>query len=117
MIDAPFICEVAAVTDGDTFRCADGRRIRIVGVDANERDGTCHTTCAPMEAGQADAWLDRLIYRQRLTCRQVDVSYRRIVATCTLPDGRSLSCAVVAAGAAVVWPAYWRRYGLGACRG
>lgn len=43
-------------------------------------------------------------------------SYQRVVARCTLPDGRSLSCATIAAGAAVRWDRYWRQYGMGECR-
>lgn len=30
------VCVVARVTDGDTIRCADGRRVRLVGIDAPE---------------------------------------------------------------------------------
>lgn len=116
MITAPFICQVAAVHDGDTFTCADGRKVRLAGVDANELDGKCHSTCAAMPARAARAYVGRLIYRQRLSCVQVGTSYRRFVARCTLPDGRSLSCAVIAAGAAVRWDRYWREYGMGECR-
>ena len=31
-------CTVAAVVDGDTFRCRDRRRIRLTGIDSPERD-------------------------------------------------------------------------------
>ncbi len=30
-------CAVALVVDGDTFRCRDGRRVRLIGIDAPER--------------------------------------------------------------------------------
>jgi endonuclease YncB( thermonuclease family) len=30
-------CQVASITDGDTLRCADGRRVRLIGIDAPER--------------------------------------------------------------------------------
>src|SRR3546814_5385241 len=42
-----FACTVASITDGDTFRCSelgdDGRqiRVRLSGVAARERDGSC----------------------------------------------------------------------------
>ena len=52
---------------------------------------------------------------KRLMCQPVDRSYRRVVARCTLPDGRSVSCALIAAGAAVRWDRYWVRYGMGGC--
>jgi endonuclease YncB( thermonuclease family) len=44
---------------------------------------------------------ERLTLGKRLICQPVDRSYQRIVARCTLPGGRSESCAVIAAGAAV----------------
>ena len=112
---APFTCVVTAVHDGDTWRCASGEHVRAAGVDANELDGSCHTTCAPMPADAARAYVDRLIYRERLTCQPVDRSYRRVVAACVLPDGRRLECAVIAAGAAVRWNRYWVRYRMRPC--
>ena len=30
-------CTVTAVTDGDTFRCADGTRVRLLGIDSPEK--------------------------------------------------------------------------------
>ncbi|WP_419808353.1 hypothetical protein [Sphingomonas sp.] len=69
-----------------------------------------------MPAQQARAVVSRLVLNQRLTCTPVDRSWNRIVARCSLPDGRRLECAVIAAGAAVRWDRYWRRYGMGDCR-
>lgn len=40
----------------------------------------------------------------------------RIVSSRTLPNGRLLSCAAIAAGAAVRWDRYWRQYRMGECR-
>lgn len=31
-------CTVTRVVDGDTFYCADGRKVRLIGIDAPERD-------------------------------------------------------------------------------
>ena len=111
-----FTCQVVSIYDGDTFTCADGTKIRTAGVDANELNGSCHAACAPLSGQQARAFVNRIIYRQRLSCQPVDRSYKRVVARCTLPDGRSLSCATIATGAAVRWDRYWRRYGMGECR-
>ena len=58
----------------------------------------------------------RLVLGKRLICLPMGKSYQRLVARCTLPDGRSLSCATLAAGAAVRWDWYWRRYRMGECR-
>lgn len=60
--------------------------------------------------------MERLTLGKQLTCQPVGTSYKRMVARCTLPDGRSLSCAAVAAGAATRWDRYWRQYGMEACR-
>ena len=110
------ICVVASVTDGDTFRCTNGARVRIAAIEANELHGGCHLLrCAPMPARRAKAYLTGLIARRSLTCRPVDISYSRVVATCRLPDGSDLGCMMVRAGAAMWWESYARRYGLGRC--
>ncbi len=120
------ICDMsppAYVHDGDTIRCADGLKIRVAGVQAPD-----FTSAEPCHRGKADYVCDdraaersrhvaeRLTLRKMLTCRPVDRSYSRVVARCTLPDGRSLSCALIAAGAAARWDRYWRRYRMGECR-
>ena len=112
------ICIVASVTDADTIRCTDRTAIRIAGINAREKDGSCrrNAPCPPMRHAQAKPIVERLTLRRRLVCQPVGTSYRRVVARCTLPDGRSLSCAVIAAGAAVRWDRYWLGYGMGECR-
>lgn len=112
---ASFTCAVIQVHDGDTFRCADGTRVRVAGVDANEMNGTCHNVCAPMSAVKARDYAAGLILHQRIACQPVGTSYKRVVARCTLPDGRSLSCALLAHGAAVRWDRYWKQYKMGRC--
>src|SRR3546814_18347466 len=55
-----FACTVASITDGDTFRCSelgdDGRqiRVRLSGVAARERDGSC-SPGHPCSAASAEA--------------------------------------------------------------
>jgi micrococcal nuclease len=37
----PEACEIARIVDGDTFHCADGRKVRLIGIDSPElRQGT-----------------------------------------------------------------------------
>ncbi len=80
----PFICMVASVTDGDTFRCQDGRRIRLAGVDAPELRGHCRPgrRCTPGDPIASRGALRTLIEGRGLICRQVGRSYGRILATC-----------------------------------
>lgn len=114
----PIICVVSSVTDADTFRCADGTRIRVAGVEGNERKGGCHiAVCPPLPHARAVPMVERLVLRKALTCQPVGTSYRRIVARCTLPDRSDLRCRLNAAGATVDWPAYVTRYHLEPCRG
>lgn len=124
---APFICAVVRVHDGDgPLWCRSGEKVRIAGVqapdftsaepcrqpDARRRNYTCDDRAAT----RSQRIVAGLVLGKRLACSPMEVSYGRVVARCTLPDGRSLSCAVLAAGAAVRWDRYWRRYGMGQCR-
>ena len=111
------LCLVAAVTDGDTLRCQTGERVRIAGIEANELRGGCHIArCPAMPGPEARRVVERLTLRRTLSCEPVGRSYSRIVARCSFADGRDLRCAIVRAGAAVDWPAFVQRYGLGGCR-
>jgi endonuclease YncB( thermonuclease family) len=122
-----FVCEVVRVHDGDgPLWCSDGRKVRIAGVQApdftsavpcrDRRRAEGNYTCSDAKAERSRRSVERLTLHKRLTCRPVDKSYTRVVARCTLPDGRSLSCATIATGAAQRWSAYWRRYRMGDCR-
>lgn len=124
---APFTCEVVRVHDGDgPLWCATGQKVRVAGIQAPDFESAepCRRPararrayrCDDRAAARAQQIVERLTLRQRLTCRAVDMSYGRVVARCTLPDGRSLSCAAIAAGAAVRWDRYWRQYHMGECR-
>lgn len=121
------VCEVVRVHDGDgPLWCRSGVKIRIAGVQAPDfaRAAPCRRPAAQRRAYVCDdraarrsrLLVARLTLGKRLVCQPVDRSYGRVVARCTLPDGRSLSCAAIAAGAAVRWNRYWLRYGMGGCR-
>ncbi len=113
---AAFLCMVVSVADGDTLKCQSGTRVRLAGIEANELTGGCHLPrCAPMSAQQARRTLTSMTIGRRLNCTPVDTSYRRIVARCST-GGVDLSCALIAAGAAVRWDSYWRRYRMAPCR-
>lgn len=111
----PFTCTVALVTDGDTFRCsetgADGRaiRVRLSGIAARERDGSCSRghPCPQATAAASTAALERAALGQRLLCRPQNITYGRVAAFCRRSDGVDISCAMVASGAATRWQRYW----------
>ena len=99
------------VADGDTFTL-DGRRIRLVGIDAPERGQSCTGADGrPYDCGQASAGaLTRLIGGARPLCRQrYRDPYGRSVATCVV-DGRDLGRAMVGEGWAVAYARYSRDY-------
>jgi endonuclease YncB( thermonuclease family) len=112
-------CIVDRVIDADTLSCAGGRRVRLGGINAREKDGACRpgAPCPAMRDAQARPIVERLILRKRLTCQPVDMSYRRVVAACQLPDGRDLSCALARTGAVVWWPRYMAKYRMEVCSG
>ncbi len=97
-----FICAVRYVTDGDTFRCTDGTRVRLSAIDAPELPGSCRTgrACAPGDPFAAKAALQRLIGGRTVQCRPVGMSYGRVAAWCSA-NGADLSCAMVRGGHAV----------------
>jgi len=122
-----FPCAVTRVHDGDgPLWCSNGIKVRIAGVQAPDFESAepCHRrdasrtnyTCDDAAADRSRRIVERLVLHQTMNCQPVGTSYKRVVARCTLMDGRSLSCAVIAAGAAVRWDRYWRRYRMGDCR-
>lgn len=103
-----FMCDVRSVHDGDTFRCADGRRIRLNAINARELDGSCGTG-HPCPRGSAEAARDvltRAALGQRLSCVSTGSSYSRTTAWCARDDGVDLSCFMVRSGMAAVWSRY-----------
>jgi endonuclease YncB( thermonuclease family) len=121
---APFPCHVVRVHDGDgPIWCANGIKVRTAGVQAPdfENASPCRThkasyVCDNRKAEASRISVERLVLGRTMSCQPVDRSYKRVVARCTLPDGRSLTCATLAAGAAQRWDTYWRRYKLQPCR-
>lgn len=119
-----FHCTVTRVHDGDgPLWCANGIKIRVAGIQAPDfenaepcRRGQRSYVCSDVQAKRSQQVVKRLTLGKSMVCQPVDRSYARVVARCTLPDGRSLSCAIVAAGAATRWNTYWRRYRMGGCR-
>lgn len=119
ILTAAFLCAVVANYDGDTFTCADGRSVRISGVNSREMHGNpCPRSrpCPTMPAKQSRAVLAGMIEGRTLACVKVGTSYRRTVATCSI-EGRDLGCALLAAGSVARWDRYWREYGLEPCDG
>lgn len=92
----------AQATDGDTLR-VDGRRVRLVGLDAPEVDQTCYDAngrewpCGT----EARVFLAGLLAGKDLSCRPTGRdAYRRVLASCIV-DGQDIGARVVAAGWAV----------------
>jgi endonuclease YncB( thermonuclease family) len=113
-----FLCAVVAVYDGDTLTCDSGVRVRLAGVNSREMHGNpCpnNRPCPAMSAQESRAVLSGMIVGRTLRCVQVGTSFRRVVATCQLPDGRDLSCALLSAGSVERWDRYWSEYRMGRC--
>jgi endonuclease YncB( thermonuclease family) len=111
---AAFQCRVAHVTDGDTFRCADGTRVRLSGIAARESDGSCRPghPCPVASAEAATAALYNFASGHVLMCRPVGETYGRVAAFCRREDGLDLSCAMMQSGTVEKW---WRFWGLHSC--
>lgn len=121
-----FTCTPVAVWDGDgPVWCAEGPHLRITGIAAREMDGTCRTNqpCPDASALEArDALVNLLggphgIYSTghvkvsagTMTCiSKGSAGGTRTAASCTLPSGQDLSCAMVATGTVLRWDRYWQ---------
>ncbi len=116
-----FRCTVASITDGDTFRCqetsADGRqiRVRLSGIAARERDGSCSEghPCPTASSEAATAALSEIAAGQTLSCQREGRTFDRVAAFCQREDGRDLSCAMLKSGTVAKWDRYWGDH---ACR-
>lgn len=114
---ARFACDAAAITDGDTLRCADGTRVRLHALAARERDETCSPghPCPEASGAAATAMLRRLAGGQAISCEPTGRSYDRITAVCWTRAGEEINCAMVRSGTVVVWDRYNRQRPL--CQG
>lgn len=86
------------VVDGDTI-VIDKTHIRLAGIDAPELDHPY---------GKQAKWaMVQLCKGQTVTARiRPELSYDRVVAECSLPDGRDLAAELVRAGMALDWPKF-----------
>jgi endonuclease YncB( thermonuclease family) len=92
-------CAVERVTDGDTIRCADGRRIRLLLIDAPEMDQAPFGQRARRELARL---LPERAVVQYETDRQRQDRYGRTLAYVYLPDGRMANEEMLRTGYAVV---------------
>lgn len=115
-----FLCTPVAVYDGDgPVHCSEGEKIRIAGIAAREMDGTCRPgqPCPRSSAAQArDALVNVLggprgrwktghvvVQYPTMKCQRVGQSYGRVVANCTLADGRDLRRVMLGTGTVLPW--------------
>lgn len=105
-----FTCTVASITDGDTLRCTDGKRVRIAGINAREHDGTCNigAPCPAASPHEATSALSALASGQVLRCKPNGRTYNRIAAFCRTSGGVDLSCAMLHSGTVARWDRHWR---------
>lgn len=122
---AMFTCTPIAVWDGDgPIWCSEGPHVRISGIAAREMDDSCRDA-QPCPDASATAARDALVglfggARGTLPTGHIQVRAApmsclstgpaggtRTAAWCRLPDGRDLSCAMVATGTVLRWQRYW----------
>ena len=108
------VCEAPIAVDGDTIKCGTERvklRIRLLGIDAPELPGHCRIgrVCTPGDGFASKRLMASLVTRGVVQCQPAGFDrYGRTLARCSVGTV-DLSCAMVAAGAAVY------RYGRIAC--
>lgn len=120
-----FTCTPERVYDGDgPIWCREGPRLRLGGIAAREMDGSCRLghPCPNADAREARDVLVSLLGGARgvapeghilvagseLTCvSDGSAGGSRTAAWCSLPDGRSLNCSMIATGTVGVWPRYF----------
>lgn len=92
-------CTVRSVTDGDTFACTDGRRVRLLLIDAPEMDqgpygGDARRALAALLPSGAQVGLELDVEKQD--------RYGRVLAYVRLADGRMVNEEIARAGYVVV---------------
>ena len=126
-------CTPALIYDADTLTCAEGAKLRVAGVNAQELKGPpCprNYPCPAMRPEPARRELARLlgativgrrstghliVRAPALRYRVVGRNHDRLVAVMTLGNGGDVRCALQASGAAAEWPKFVRRYQLRRC--
>ncbi len=119
-----FVCTPVAVWDGDgPVWCAEGPKLRLAGIAAREKDGSCRPgqpcptasgtdardTLVILLGGAKGQWADGHIKvtGPALHCLSAGQGKgSRTAAWCLFPDGRNLSCAMIASGKALRWESY-----------
>jgi endonuclease YncB( thermonuclease family) len=96
----------ARVIDGDTIEVA-GRRVRLHGIDAPERDQSCRLNEVAYLCGiAASGALQEMVEGEPVTCHERDRDrYGRVVAVCYVA-GEDVGAAMVRDG----WALAYRRY-------
>lgn len=125
-----FACTPVLVYDGDgPVTCAEGPRLRLAGIAARERDDSCRSgqPCPAASGMAAASALVELLGGSRGAVRYHGspfAHYRvaaptmrclsmgpakgnRTGASCTMADGRNLSCAMLATGTVLRWNRFW----------
>lgn len=99
-----------SLTDADTFRFEDGTRVRLFGVDAPEKNQMCEGVSGCFPCGkEATEFVSKLINAGQLQCVPTgDVSYNRIVASCSV-NGKDIALELLRAGWALPTPRYLKR--------
>ena len=98
------------VIDGDTL-AIDGRRVRLLGIDAPEAKQTCLAEGARWPCGKAatEALIERTTGRA-VTCTEHDQDrYGRAIAVCRA-DGEDLNARMVSEGLAIAYRRYSKAY-------
>lgn len=132
---ARFSCQPSQVWDGDSFNCADGRKIRVAGIAAREVrkvrggrivDGGCskgHPCSATSGLAARKALADLfggargvgphghlLVRGPVLQCRANGTTGDRVAAFCRSAATGDVSCRMVRGGYALRWARYWSRH-------
>lgn len=104
-----FTCAVASITDGDTLRCTDGTRVRIAGINAREKDGSCKNgaPCPLASDYEATAALSAIASGETLECQANGTTYNRVAAFCRTAAGVDVSCAMLDGGTVARWDRHW----------
>lgn len=113
MPDTPpvVICHVISIPDADGANCQGGVRIRLAGISARERDGSCNSpVCPTMRVAQATPIARQLMVGKTIRFRIYGRSGKRLVG-----DHVPTRCQLLRSGAVVQWPRYMREYRLQRC--